>query len=105
MNTKKEKTLSAEQFGDSREEGNRNTYQGDPMDTTVPRIPVRFDTTIHVAGLTVSPFFEHGFEVALSIEGDEPGNLLEFTPAEACALAAALQAVAVHVMEQNEEAA
>lgn len=72
--------------------------------STLPRIPAHFDTAIQVAGLTVAP--------NQLVGGGEPATdvvtlrtheeLLTFTPAEACALAAALQAVAVHVMEQAD---
>ena len=102
-----EKTLDAEQFGDSREEGKQfdsNVQEGEQTMTSLPRIPAHFDTTINVAGLTVAPGVMTGGttpdeNVVTLTTRDE---LLSFTPAEACALAAALSAVAVHLLEQAD---
>ena len=81
-----------------------NYQKEETMNTSIPRKSAQFEATIHVAGLTVSPGVMSG-----GTEPDEtvvtlrtPDGLLSFTPAEACALAAALQAVAVHVMESTE---
>lgn len=81
-----------------------NPYEGEQTMSTVPRIPAHFETAIKVAGLTVAPNQLSG--------GSEPDEnvvtiitleeTLLLTPAEACALAAALQAVAVHLMESTE---
>lgn len=58
-----------------------------------------FDTTIHVAGVEVMADQRGGNTLLVSIDlGD---GIRSFTPAEACALAAALQAVAVYQMEQQ----
>ena len=88
-----------------RDEGdNRNPYQGETMNTSLPRIPAHFDTAIQVVGLTVAPGVMTGGtkpdeSVVTLTTRDE---LLSFTPAEACALAAALSAVAVHLLEQAD---
>ncbi|GEM_PF-2931422 len=56
-----------------------------------------FTTIIEVAGAMVSPNAAGDVELD---HGDE-GGIHVFTPAEACALAAALQAVGVYQMEQQ----
>lgn len=83
-----------------------NIQEGDQTMSTVPRIPAHFDTTIKVAGYIVAPNqlvggSEPPENVVTLITHEET---LSFTPAEACALAAGLQAVAVYQMEQSEEA-
>ncbi|MFV0433975.1 MAG: hypothetical protein ACK5LO_08360 [Leucobacter sp.] len=58
--------------------------------------------TIRVAGATVRP--HHLIDGTLTVEldhGDE-GGIKIYTLGAACALAAALQAVAVHQLEQGE---
>ncbi len=81
-----------------------NQFQGVQMSNIIRQ---QFHTRIRVAGLTVAPNALTG--------GDQPdaavvtlratGLQITLTPAEACALAAALQAVAVHQMEQTQEVA
>lgn len=99
-----EKTLDAVVAKQGREEGNRNIQQeGGVSMTSLPRIPAHSETAIKVAGLTVAP--------NQLIGGGEPDEnvvtiitreeTLSFTPAEACALSAALSAVAVHLMESE----
>ena len=74
------------------------------MTNILPRIPAHFDTAITVAGLTVAPVVMTGGTepdenlVTLTIRDE----LLSFTPAEACALAAAVSAVAVRLLEQAD---
>lgn len=85
-----------------------NPYKGErTMSTISPRNHARFDAAINVAGLTVMPGVMTG-----GTEPDESvvtlkthDEILSFTTSEACALAAALQAVSVHLMEQSEVAA
>lgn len=71
---------------------------------SLPRIPAHFETAIKVAGLTVAPGTMTGGaqpdETVVTLRTAE--ETLTFTASEACALAAALQAVAVHVMETAE---
>lgn len=102
-NPDKQKAPDAAVAKQDREEGNRNTYQGDPMDTSLPRIPAHFETTIRVAGLTVAPGELTGGnqpdEAVVTLITRE--ETISLAPAEACALAAALQAVAVHLMENT----
>ncbi|GAA1608558.1 hypothetical protein [Leucobacter chromiireducens] len=57
-----------------------------------------FNTEIQVGSLTV-------MVESQSVRTITPIGTLTFTPEQACTYAAALQAVAVHVMEQNEEVA
>lgn len=74
------------------------------MNSLPPRKSTQFEATIHVAGLTVSP--------GVMTSGTEPDETvvtvrtaeetLSFTPAEALALAAAIQSVACYVLEQTE---
>ena len=78
--------------------------EGEQTMSTLPRIPAHFDTAIQVVGLTVAPGVMTGGtkpdeSVVTLTTRDE---LLSFTPAEACALAAALSAVAVHLLEQAD---
>lgn len=88
---------------------NRSTnYQKEEtMNTIIPEATVnqqatKFDTTIHVAGLTIAPVNLSGdMTVAIDYDGELPGELLAFTPHQACALAAALQTVAVHLLEEE----
>ena len=84
---------------------NTNPHQegGVTMTSIVPHPSDNFDTAIMVAGRTVAPGVMTGGtkpdeSVVTLTTRDE---LLSFTPAEACALAAALSAVAVHLMEQE----
>lgn len=58
----------------------------------------KFDTDIHVGNKTV-------FAADHTVWAHTELGALSFTPEQACAFAVALQAVAVHVMEQNEEVA
>lgn len=104
MQSNNEKTLNAVAGKQSREEGNRNTYQGVPMNTTVPRIPAHFDTAIKVAGVTVNTGTLTGghlpdWDVVTLRTHDE---LLSLSPAEALALASALQSVAIHILESTD---
>lgn len=70
--------------------------------SSIPQPSSNFETRIKVAGLMVSPAVELGQPaIAISYQ-DDPEELFVFTTGAACALAAALQAVAVHVMEQSE---
>ena len=72
-----------------------------PIITQNPENPNTFDTTIKVAGATVGPWGRTDGTSTVELDfGDEAG-IKSFTPETACALAAALQAVAVHVMEQQ----
>lgn len=77
--------------------------EGFTMPTSLPRTPAHFDTTINVAGVKVSADrWEHG-ELIVSLDfGDGPE---QFKPEAACALAAAISAVAVHQMEQAQAVA
>lgn len=74
------------------------------MNTTVPRIRAEFEATIKVAGLTIAPGIVTGgtFPDEACVSLRTPDDCIALSPAEACALAAALQAVAVHQMEQSE---
>lgn len=78
--------------------------EGEQTMNTLPRIPAHFETTIRVAGLTVAPGELTGGnqpdEAVVTLITRE--ETISFTPAEACALAAALQAVSVHLMEQAD---
>ncbi len=78
--------------------------EGEQTMSTLPRIPAHFEAAIKVAGLTVAPGELTGGNqpdeaVVTLVTRDET---LSFTPAEACALAAALQAVSVHLLEQAD---
>lgn len=81
---------------------NRNTNihqeEGASMLTTVAEPAEKFDTDIHVGNKTV-------FAADGSVWAHTELGALEFTPEQACAFAVALQAVAVHVMEQQIEVA
>lgn len=74
------------------------------MTSSLPSMPQHFDTSISVAGITIAPNELIGggepAETVVTINTRE--ELLTFTPSQACAVAAALQAVAVHVMESEE---
>ena len=81
-----------------------NNQKEETMKLTIPGASDKFEATIHVAGQVVAPGIMTG-----GTEPDEtvvtlrtPDGLLSFTPAEACALAAALSSVGVHVMESAE---
>lgn len=104
-NRHKEKTPDAKQFGDSREEGNRNTYQGDPLNPIEPQSAENRDdfAVIKVAGLTIAPGILTGGDQPneLVVTMRTPDGMLSFTPAEACALSAALSAVGVFQMESE----
>lgn len=89
------------------EGNNRNTNilqeEGVTMTTRVTEQAESFNDTIDVAvaGATVSPWSRTDGTPTVEIDfGDEAG-IKSFTPEAACALATALQAVAVHVMEQQ----
>lgn len=62
------------------------------------RADVEFATDVHVGNKTV--FASDG-----NVWAHTELGALEFTPEQACAFAIALQAVAVHVMEQRNEVA
>ena len=101
--TSNAKALSAKQFGDSRIEGqNRssNTYQeeGTTMVSRVAAQAQKFDTEIQAGDKTV-------FESAGTVWVHTELGAFSFTPEQACAFAVAVQAVAVHVMEQTEAVA
>lgn len=109
MQSNNEKTLNAVAGKQSREEGtdrSSNPYQKEEntMLSIVGDAPKKFDTTINVAGATVSTgvFAGGGFPSVTLKAGP---RVRHFTPTEALALAAALQATAVHLMEQDEVAA
>lgn len=73
-----------------------------PIVSRNPRNVEPFNAVIQAAGATVTPW--HLVDGTLTVEldhGDE-GGVHVLTPEVACALAAALQAVAVHQMEQAE---
>ena len=72
-----------------------------PIITHNPVNPNAFDATLRVAGATITP--DTNTETVIITFGDDGERAL--TPGTACALAAALQAVAVHVMEQRSEVA
>ena len=89
------------------EANNRNTFEGkDSVNSSqshAGRNRDNLDAQINVAGLTVMTSVMRGGDLP-----DEPvvvlrtfEELLTFTPAEACALAAALQAVGVFLMEEE----
>ncbi|KUF06774.1 hypothetical protein [Leucobacter sp. G161] len=68
------------------------------MLTTVAVQAEKFDTDIHVGNKTV-------FATDNSVWVHTELGALEFSPEQACAFAAALQAVAVHILEQQSEVA
>lgn len=84
------------------EGNNRNSIpleeEGVTMTTSMTdnRGNVEFATDIHVGNKTV-------FATDGSVWAHTELGALEFTPEQACAFAVALQAVAVHVMEQQHE--
>ena len=81
----------------NRQEGNQTMTSVAPTPT-----PVEFDVTINVAGLTVAPHTspEHDGAVVTVRTAKER---LTFTPAQACAIAAALQAAAHLLMDEPRE--
>lgn len=75
------------------------------MLTTVAEPAEKFDTTIQVAGATVSPWKRADGTPTVEIDFGGADGITSLTPESACSLAAALQAVAVHQMEQRSEVA
>lgn len=106
------KTLNAKQFGDSREEGNTNNSNHDqeegtsmaPIVSRYPRNVEPFNATMTVAigtdGLAVVQPNDDG---TVTIAFNEIAAVV--TPAVALSLAAAIQSVAVHALEQASEVA
>lgn len=105
MTEQKKEVPGERQLGEDKNQ-NPEHYQGDPMTSSQPqtgRNRDTFDAQIKVAGVTVMTSVMRGGGLP-----DEPvavirtpEGLLTFTPAEACALAAALQAVGVFLMEEE----
>ena len=97
------KALNAVVAKQGREEGrnrNSNHYQeeGTTMVSRVAAQAQKFDTTIHVGNNTVT-------ESAGTVQVVTELGALSFTSEQALSLAAAVQAVAVHVLEQAEAVA
>lgn len=109
MQSNNEKTLGVEAGKQIHNEGTDRSsvqYQEEriTMLSIVGDAPKKFDTTINVAGATVSTgVFAGGGFPSVTLEAGP--RVRHFTPAEALALAAALQATSVHLMEQDEVAA
>ncbi len=71
-----------------------------PIIAQNPENPNTFNTTIRVADATVSPWSRTDGTPTVDLDFGDEGGIKSFTPEAACALAATISAVAVHVMEQ-----
>ncbi|QZY52712.1 hypothetical protein [Leucobacter tenebrionis] len=112
MNSPKQKALNAEQFGDSREEGKTNPLgKGTIMNQSTPE---KSFSTFEVATAHTRVYIESDDEFCAQAGISNEMRVLDTTgmirldtgddvtflrPAEALSVAAALQAVAVHLME------
>lgn len=97
------KTLNAAAGKQGRVEGNTNNSNhlgegGTVMVSIVGQKPQKFDTEIRVGNKTV-------FAADSTVWVHTEIGALSFTPEQACAFAAALSAVGVHVMEEASEVA
>jgi hypothetical protein len=106
MAAQKKNALNAKQFGDSREEGNnrKNPLEGLSVNTRLPQNPSKFEAQFILStGQTriwVMPELVTDGKSVVSLTDDHDANIL-ISPAEALSVAAALQAVAVHLMESE----
>ncbi|SDQ49535.1 hypothetical protein [Leucobacter chromiiresistens] len=101
MTKRKEKAPNELQLAEAKKSDTINHQEEVGTMSTIISPDVAADNfaVIHVAGSTVAPDTVGGNHVVLEFDGAGE-RLVGLT--EACALAAALQAVAVHVMEQQE---